>query len=190
MFKGLVSGTLIGIPEGIATLGFGLYDALADEDSLRDLDEFTSNLRDTLGVNPETQAGEMAELLGLFATTSIPVIGWMSTASKAARGVTAITPAASNFGKSAQAFGNSKVGKALLAGEGTGPVTRRVYDVKRGLVTSGATATADFMVAPDGVSTMSDHFDALPEFLKTEEDMGLVGRGSSKESSKQTPYRW
>jgi len=176
VFKGLVSGTLIGIPEGIATLGFGLYDALADEDSLRDLDEFTSKLRDTLGVNPETQAGEMAELLGLFATTSIPVIGWMSTASKAARGVTAITPAASNFGKSAQAFGNSKVGKALLAGEGAGPVTRRMYDVKRGLVTSGATATADFMVAPDGVSTMSDHFDALPEFLKTEEDMGLVGR--------------
>ena len=41
-FKGLVSGTLIGVPEGIATLGFGLYDALADDDTLRDLDAFTS----------------------------------------------------------------------------------------------------------------------------------------------------
>ena len=175
-FKGLVSGTLIGVPEGIATLGFGLYDALADEDSLRDLDAFTAQLRDRLGVNPETQVGEMAELLGLFATTAIPVIGWMNTAGKAARGAQALGTAKTRFGKSAEAFGKSRAGKALLAGEGSGPVTRRLYDVKRGLVTSGATATADFMVAPDGVSTMADHFDALPEGLRTEEDMGFTGR--------------
>ena len=75
VFKGVVSGTLIGVPEGLASLGFGLYDALADDDTLRDLDAFTGQLRDRLGVNPETQAGEMAELLGLFATTSIPVVG-------------------------------------------------------------------------------------------------------------------
>lgn len=175
-FKGLVSGTLIGVPEGIATLGFGLYDALADDDTLRDLDAFTSQLRDRLGVNPETQVGEMAELLGLFATTAIPVIGWMNTAGKTARGLQTLGTAKTRFGKSAEAFGSSQAGKALLAGEGAGPVTRRLYDVKRGLVTTGATATADFMVAPDGVSTMADHFDALPEVLRTEEDMGFTGR--------------
>ena len=176
VFKGVVSGTLIGVPEGLASLGFGLYDALADDDTLRDLDAFTGQLRDRLGVNPETQAGEMAELLGLFATTSIPVIGWMNTAGKVARGTRAVGTSKTRFGKAAETFGNSAAGKALLAGEGAGPATRRLYDLKRGLVTTGATATADFMVAPDGVSTMSDHFDALPDILKTEEDMGFTGR--------------
>ena len=64
-----------------------MYDYLADDDSLESVD-FDLQLRDRLGVNPETQVGEMAELLGLFATTAIPVIGWMNTAGKAARGRT------------------------------------------------------------------------------------------------------
>ena len=175
-FKGLVSGVVIGVPEGLATLGFGLYDYLADGDSLEYVDSTAQLVRDRLGVNPETQVGEMAELLGLFATSAIPVIGWMNTASKAARGTQALGTAGTAFGRSAQAFGNTRAGKALLAGEGSGPVTRRLYDLKRGLTTTGATATADFMIAPDGVSTMADHFDALPQSLRTEEDMGFTGR--------------
>ena len=175
-FKGLVSGVVIGVPEGLATLGFGLYDYLADGDSLEYVDSTAQLLRDRLGVNPETQVGEMAELLGLFATSAIPVIGWMNTASKVARGTQALGTAGTAFGRSAQAFGNTRAGKALLAGEGSGQVTRRLYDLKRGLTTTGATATADFMIAPDGVSTMADHFDALPESLRTEEDMGFTGR--------------
>ena len=63
---------MIGVPEGLATLGFGLYDYLADGDSLEYVDSTAKLVRDRLGVNPETQVGEMAELLGLFATSAIP----------------------------------------------------------------------------------------------------------------------
>ena len=70
-------------------------------------------VRDRLGVNPETQVGEMAELLGLFATSAIPVIGWMNTASKAARGAQALGTAGTAFGRSAQAFGNTRRRKSV-----------------------------------------------------------------------------
>ena len=99
----------------------------------------------------------------------------MNTASKAARGAQALGTAGTAFGRSAQAFGNTPSRKSVARWRRICPVTRRLYDLKRGLVTTGATATADFMIAPDGVSTMADHFDAL-ESLRTEEDMGFTGR--------------
>ena len=65
----------------------------------------------------------MAELQAVLQV--IPVIGWMNTASKAARGAQALGTAGTAFGR-CTTFGNTRAGKALLAGEGSGPVTPSV----------------------------------------------------------------
>ena len=35
---------------------------------------------------------------------------------------------------------------------------------------------SDFAASPDGLETLSDNFDALPDFLETESTEGLSGR--------------
>ena len=81
---------------------------------------------------------------------------------------------------SAEALGASKFGQQVFASPGA----RGAF--YRGLGTSGSVAVADFSVAPDGAGTLSDAFDALPNFMETEsralyptEDMGFFDRADN-----------
>ena len=184
--KGIGSG-ILGIPEGIVALPLMASDYFFDTNSLEYNDRFFQYIRDITGLDPETEAGEVAELLSTFVTASIPVIGWASTAGKAGQAVragTEIVPAATKLFRGAQTFGASKTGQIILAptygAKSQSAIVRAggraVGRFQTGAATSVAAGLSDAIVAPGGTSTLADHFDILPEGLRTEDDTGLVGR--------------
>ena len=184
--KGIGSG-IIGIPEGIVALPLLASDYFFDTNSLEYNDQFFQYIRDITGLDPETEAGEVAELLSTFMVASIPVVGWASTAGKAgmaARAGTEIIPAATKLFRGAQTFGASRAGQVILAptygarsqSAAVRAGGRIVGRFQTGAATSVAAGLSDAIVAPGGTSTLADHFDVLPEGLRTEDDTGLVGR--------------
>lgn len=184
--KGIGSG-ILGVPEGIISLPLLASDYFFDTNTLEYNDQFFQYIRDVTGLDPETEAGEVAELLSTFVTASIPVIGWASTAGKtgqAVRAGTEIIPAATSLFRGAQAFGKTKAGQVILAptygarsqSAAVRAGGRVVGRFQTGAATSVAAGLSDAIVAPGGTSTLADHFDILPEGLRTEDDTGLVGR--------------
>ena len=184
--KGIGSG-LIGIPEGIVAIPLLASDYFFDTNSLEYNDQFFQYIRDVTGLDPETEAGEVAELLSTFVTAAIPVIGWASTAGKAGQAVragTEIIPAATSLFRGAQTFGKTRAGQAILAptygAKSQSAIVRAggraLGRFQTGAATSVAAGLSDAIVAPGGTSTLADHFDILPEGLRTEDDTGLVGR--------------
>lgn len=193
IFKGIGSGAVIGTAEGVATLAAIPVDLIADTNYSRDVAEFADKVRDVSGLDPETGAGEVAELISTFAVAALPAVGWMSKAGKAAQAAkasTALTPVTTAFGRSAQSFGQSRLGQTLLAPQYSvrlpgkagkvvgGGLGRAAERFQTGVQTSLATGMMDFVVAPDGITTLADHFDALPQALRTERDKPgeLTGR--------------
>ena len=80
--KGIGSG-LIGIPEGIVALPLLASDYFFDTNSLEYNDRFFQYIRDATGLDPETEAGEVAELLSTFCDRShtcdwVGINGWKS----------------------------------------------------------------------------------------------------------------
>jgi hypothetical protein len=166
-FEDIARGALSGItriPQGIVELGASGIDAAFDTNTSREVTESFEELRDTLGIEPEGTAGKVTESIVNFAGAAIPVIGWLSRASRVAQGGK-VLESKSRLGRAAERLGESKTGKTLL---GSRP--------RQAATTSVAAGAADFFVATDGQATISDGFDALPEDLKTEEDVGLFGR--------------
>jgi len=166
-FEDIARGALSGItriPQGIVELGASGIDAAFDTNTSREVTESFEELRDTLGIEPEGTAGKVSESIVNFAGAAIPVIGWLSRASRVAQGGK-VLESKSRLGRAAERLGESKTGKTLL---GSRP--------RQAATTSVAAGAADFFVATDGQATISDGFDALPEDLKTEEDVGLFGR--------------
>ena len=99
---------------------------------------------------------------------AIPVAGWIGAAAKGGnlvRAGVAAPKAATAFQRSAQAFGGTGIGRAL-----TGTRAARAGSTALG------TGLADVLVAPSTGVTLADSWDALPEYLRTEDEEGLVGR--------------
>jgi len=160
--QGLGAG-VINIGQGVTELGAAGLDVVFDTDTSRDVTEFFEGTKESLNLTPTGTAGKVAEGLVTFGSVAIPIVGWLGRANAVAKGAKVI-PGASKFAKSAEAFGKSASGKALLGNR-----------LKLAASTSLATGAADVFVAPTTFNTMSDSFDALPDFLKTEEDTGLTG---------------
>ncbi len=169
---GILSGVTVGLLQGLGETGALLTDLAFDTDNAGEVTDFFEDLKYKLNLNPETPAGEIAETISPFLLAGIPVVGWASIASKAATGAK-VAQAGTLFGKSAQSFGRTNTGKFLLGGEGF------LNNVKRGVVVSGGTGFADFMVAPSTNQTLVDAFDPLSDIapiFETEGDSGLYGR--------------
>ena len=160
--QGLGAG-VINIGQGITELGAAGLDVVFDTDTSRDVTEFFEGTKEALNLTPTGTAGKVAEGIVTFGSVAIPIVGWLGRANAVAKGAKVI-PGASKFAKSAEAFGRSTTGKALLGNR-----------LKLAASTSLATGAADVFVAPTTFNTVSDSFDALPDFLKTEEDVGLSG---------------
>ena len=160
--QGLGAG-VINIGQGVAELGAAGVDLVFDTDTSRDVTEFFEGTKESLNLTPTGTAGKVTEGLVTFGSVAIPIVGWLGRANAVAKGAKVI-PGASKFAKSAEAFGKSASGKAMLGNR-----------LKLAASTSLATGAADVFVAPTTFNTMSDSFDALPDFLKTEEDTGLTG---------------
>jgi len=160
---------LVDIAQGISELGAaGLDLAGITEDASRPTTEAFEGVKESLGLVPERTAGKIAEVLVNYGSLAIPVAGWVGAAGQAARltkAGAAVPQAASALRRGAQAFGKSGVGQALTG-------TRAA----RAGTTALATGLADVLVAPSTGVTLADSWDAMPEFLRTEDTEGLVGQ--------------
>ena len=160
--QGIGAG-VINIGQGLVELGAAASDAFVGTDYSRDVTDFFEDTKETLGFTPVGTAGKIAEGIVTFGSAAIPIVGWLGRANQVAQGAK-IVPGASNFAKSAERFGASDIGKAMLGDR-----------IKLAGTTSLATGAADVFIAPSTFNTVSDSFDALPDVLKTEEDTGLYG---------------
>ena len=162
----------VGFVQGISELGASTVDLAFDTDYSRGVTESFEELKEATGLVPQTTAGEVAEAITNFGVGIIPVLGWMSRANAAAKG-TSLLKAQGMLGKSAEAFGK-RYKNILTKVDDTGTRVNRFAG--QAAVGSLAAGAADFAVSPDGMHTLSDAFDAMPEGLKTIEDTGLEGR--------------
>ena len=152
----------IGVDYGLGKLGF-------ETDVAGGIAALGQGTKEFLGLTPEGTAGNVAEGIVTFGSVLIPVAGWVGTASNAARGVQTLR-ATSTLGRSAQAFGKTRLGRKTLGADGL------LGGVQKATFTSIGAGVADVIVAPEGFGTMADSFDALPDFLQTEDDTGLSGQ--------------
>ena len=168
--KGVFQDLGQGIGAGVINIGQGLVefgamgvDAALDTDYRREVTDFFEDGKEYLNFTPTGTAGKVAEGIVTFGSAAIPVVGWLGRANAVAQGAK-VVPGASKFARSAETFGRSKAGKAMLGNR-----------LKLAGSTALATGAADVFVAPTTFNTVSDSFDALPDFLKTEKDTGLTG---------------
>ena len=109
-----------------------------------------------------------------FVLAAGPALGVMSRARAVANGATSL-PAAGYMGQLAETLGNSTIGKALLK---SGPSALEKTKSWLGFASSvaGVSALTDFAFSPDGRRTASDHWDVMPDGLKTEDTGDMYGR--------------
>ena len=165
--KGIYSG-VVSVPQGISEAGALALDAMLDTNTSRTVTEAFEAIKPEMG-----KAGEVTEDLVAFGVGFIPIAGWLGRAGQAAKlakaGKPMSTAGRGKFTESAIKFGTSKPGQqALSTWKGLTGTTA---------LSAGAYST---LVANDGRATLSDNFEVLPEFLKTEEDTGLTGRDEAK----------
>jgi len=161
-----------GIATGIVDLGQGLtematagLDLAFGTSTSRPTTEFFNNVKSYTA--PTDTTGEVFRTLTSGVLAFLPVAGWLGRASWAAKTLNAgksFVSSASLFLKSAEEFGTSSAGRALLG-------------TKTGLIgtTALGTGAAETIFAPDGRVTISDAFD-LGGPLMSEPDTGLGGR--------------
>lgn len=162
----------VGFVQGISELGASGLDLAFDTNYSRGVTESFEELKESMGLVPETTAGEVAEAITNFGAGIIPVVGWLSRANAAAKG-TALLKSKNMLGKSAETFGK-RYKNILTKVDDTGTRVNRLSG--QAAVGSLAAGAADFAVSPDGMHTLSDAFDSMPQGLKTIEDTGLEGR--------------
>jgi len=173
--KGMTESAFTGIGRGIkaapVTMAQGLLeigaagiDASIGSNYSRGVTESFEEFKKNNDLNPNTAAGEITEEIVAFGLGFIPIAGWLGRAGSVAKAGRIARPSKSRFLKSAESFGVSKAGRAML---------------KNRTRLAGTTALAavgyETLITPDGRATLSDSFDVFPDFLKTEEDLNLSG---------------
>jgi hypothetical protein len=161
--RGMGAGA-VGLGQGIAELGAAGLDALLDTNYSQPTTDFFVGAKENLGLDPETTAGLAAEGLTNFGLAFIPIAGWLGRAGQVAKGAEVLGKGG-RMARSAEAFGSSRAGKAFVGSR-----------ARLAGTTTMAAGVSDFFVSPDGMGTLSDAFDALPDILETEENTGLTGR--------------
>ena len=168
VFQDIAEGVGAGVidaGEGLLSVATLSIDSVLDTDFTTGLQEGFDAATSYLGLEPTGTAGEVARNITNFTAAFIPVAGWLGRAGQVARGTKLTSPTYSGVFGSAERFGASDLGKRLLNST-SGTV---------GTYAAGA-AISDFAASPDGLETLSDNFDALPDFLETESTEGLSGR--------------
>jgi hypothetical protein len=161
--RGMGAG-VVGLGQGVAELGALGLDTLLDTDYSRPTTDFFVGAKDAMGLDPETGAGKAAEAITNFGVAFVPIAGWLGRAGQVAQGARAIGQGG-RFSRSAEAFGASGAGRALVGNR-----------ARLAGTTTLAAGVSDFFVSPEGMGTLADAFDALPEIMRSEEDTGLTGR--------------
>ena len=156
------------VAQGIVEFAAAGLDASLGTEYSRPVTEAFEGFKKEHDLDPKTAAGEITEELLGFGLGFIPIAGWLGRASAVAKGGAKTKAligggAKSKFFKSAETFGASASGKALLKS-------------RAGLIGSTALATGAYetIVTPDGRPTMSDAFDVMP-LLQTEDTSEMEG---------------
>ena len=161
---------LVDIFKGISELGAaGLeYGDLIEDGNQQKVTQFFDQFKESAGLMPERTAGKITQTIVNYGAPGLGVFSWLSKARRAGQAVKkgeAFGGARSLFGKSAEAFGRTKVGRAA-----TGTRTALAGSTALG------TGVADILVSPSDMTTLADSWDAMPDFLRTEDEDGLVGK--------------
>lgn len=164
-----VGAGLVNIAQGLSELGAAGLEATGavDEGSQEATTEAFESLKDATGLRPDRAAGKVAETIATYATPGLGVFSWVSKADKARKALQAGTAAPKTktiIGRSAVKFGEKA--PAALTGTRAG----------RAALTTVGTGVADIFVSPSSMSTLADNWDAMPDFLRTEDEEGLTGK--------------
>jgi hypothetical protein len=154
----------VSVAQGISELGALALDAAFGTDYSKSVTAGFDEFKKEYGLRPQTTAGKMSEDVMAFGVGFIPIAGWLGRASAVARGGAQIA-AKSKYLASAEKFGASEAGKKLLNSR-----------LKLSGATIAGSGVYESVVSPDGRHTISDMFDAAPDFLKTDRDSTLEGR--------------
>ncbi len=165
--KGIGAG-IISIPQGITELASIAVDGIFNTDTSRATTEAFNYIKPEV----EGTAGAVTEELVAFGVGFIPVLGWLGRAGQAAtyasKGAKVSRAGKTWFGKSAITFGESKLGQSMLKNTASKIGTYGVASMGYGVA-----------ISPDGRSTLSSEFESVPDFVKIEDDTGLVGRSEA-----------
>ncbi len=160
---------IVNIAQGLSELGAAGLEATGavDEGSQEATTEAFESLKDATGLRPDRAAGKVVETIATYATPGLGVFSWVSKADKARKALQAGTAAPKTrtiIGRSAVKFGEKA--PAALTGTRAG----------RAALTTVGTGVADIFVSPSSMTTLADSWDAMPEFLRTEDEEGLTGK--------------
>jgi len=152
---------LVDIFKGISELGAaGLeYGDLIEDGNQQKVTQFFDQFKESAGLMPERTAGKITQTIVNYGAPGLGVFSWLSKARRAGQAVKKgedFGGARSLFGKSAEAFGRTKVGRAA-----TGTRTALAGSTALG------TGVADILVSPSDMTTLADSWDAMPDFLRT-----------------------
>ena len=162
-----VGAGLVNIAQGLSELGAIPVEAAGVEGAQEATTEAFESFKDATGLRPDRAAGKVAETIATYATPGLGVFSWVSKADKARKALQAGTAAPKTrtiIGKSAVKFGEKA--PAALTGTRAG----------RAALTTVGTGVADVLVSPSSMTTLADSWDAMPEFLRTEDEEGLTGK--------------
>lgn len=165
--RGLLAAP-ISLIQGLVETGAAGLDLALGSNTSRSVTEAFNTIREGVGATPESAGGKAVEDITAFGLGFLPIVGWLGRANKVARAAKAgkvlPPPSTSRFLRSAEKFGASASGQALLS-------------KPAGLIGTTAAAAAGYetLFSPDGRTTLSDTFE-LGGPLRTEQDTGLTGR--------------
>ena len=170
--EGVVSG-LMNIPSGIVQLGAELIDVAADTSYAKEVSDFTNELKDYMGIDPEGMAGHIAEGLIQF---GIPGIGAASAVSK----ISTLGRVATKLsrGKNVGGFGKAAKYNKLTS-------LTKAQKVALGSQQMAAAGLADAIVATDGTQTIGDFFEGGP----TTTDKYNVGDSGTEDAARRLSNR-
>jgi len=158
----------ISVGQGLVELGALGLDAAFDSNTSRSVTDFFEGIK--ANIKPDSVAGNVTEEVVAFGLGFVPIAGWLGRAGQAAKAAQTgrkIIPSGSRFLRSADEFGASATGQALLKSR-----------ARLAGTTALAAGAYDTIFTPDGRPTLSDSLDMMAP-LQTEEDTGLYGRAES-----------
>lgn len=162
--RGLITAP-VSLVQGLTETGAAALDLALGTSTSRPVTEFFNTVKS--GIKPETSGGQTVEDITAFGLGFIPIVGWLGRADKAAKAIKAgraVIPSSSRFLRSAEKFGETAAGQAMLGSR------KKLIGT-----TAGAAAGYETLFSPDGRTTLSDTFD-ISGPLRTEADTGMTGR--------------
>ena len=155
--QGVFSGIIRGGAVEPAKTGLTLLQAkFGGPDQAKELEKTYQKFQEYTGLKPDKTGGEVSERITGFLTSYL-TLGKVLKGAKSLMGIKAPPPSIGAFRKLSP--------------------TQRVIQAGKTSFRGGA---AEFLSSPDGAMTLSDSFDALPDALKTDNEVKIDSRDEAK----------